>query len=147
VACVIPFSDERDAVELANDTIYGLSGSIWTRDGGKMGDHVATVICSRAPCRSSSTPRCASTPFGFKQSGVGRELGPDASSTTPTSRTSSTRPRRSDARRLGEGMRDHRGRQWIGPRRRACSRRRRGSWAWTSIRARRAAGASGGRHR
>jgi betaine-aldehyde dehydrogenase len=78
VACVIPFSDEREAVEIANDTIYGLSGSIWTRDGGKA-LRVARAIETGVLSINSNTSVRVSTPFGgFKQSGVGRELGPDA---------------------------------------------------------------------
>jgi acyl-CoA reductase-like NAD-dependent aldehyde dehydrogenase len=78
VACVIPFSDEREAIELANDTIYGLSGSIWTRDGAKA-LRVARAIDSGVLSINSNSSVRVTTPFGgFKQSGVGRELGPDA---------------------------------------------------------------------
>jgi acyl-CoA reductase-like NAD-dependent aldehyde dehydrogenase len=78
VACVIPFSDEREAVEIANDTIYGLSGSIWTRDGAKA-LRVARGMETGVISVNSNTSVRVSTPFGgFKQSGVGRELGPDA---------------------------------------------------------------------
>ncbi len=78
VACVIPFSDEREAVEIANDTIYGLSGSIWTRDGAKA-LRVARALDTGVLSINSNTSVRVSTPFGgFKQSGVGRELGPDA---------------------------------------------------------------------
>jgi betaine-aldehyde dehydrogenase len=78
VACVIPFSSEREAVEIANDTIYGLSGSIWTRDGAKA-LRVARAIETGVLSINSNTSVRVSTPFGgFKQSGVGRELGPDA---------------------------------------------------------------------
>ena len=78
VACVIPFSDEREAVEIANDTIYGLSGSIWTRDGAKA-LRVARELETGVLSINSNTSVRVSTPFGgFKQSGVGRELGPDA---------------------------------------------------------------------
>jgi betaine-aldehyde dehydrogenase len=78
VACVIPFDDERHAVELANDTIYGLSGSIWTRDGAKA-LRVARAIEAGVLSVNSNTSVRVSTPFGgFKQSGVGRELGPHA---------------------------------------------------------------------
>jgi acyl-CoA reductase-like NAD-dependent aldehyde dehydrogenase len=78
VACVIPFGDEREAVEIANDTIYGLSGSIWTRDGAKA-LRVARAIEAGVLSINSNTSVRVSTPFGgFKQSGVGRELGPDA---------------------------------------------------------------------
>ena len=72
VACVIPFADEREAIELANDTIYGLSGSIWTRDGAKA-LRVARGIESGVLAINSNTSVRVSTPFGgFKQSGVGR---------------------------------------------------------------------------
>ncbi len=78
VACVIPFADEREAVEIANDTIYGLSGSIWTRDGAKA-LRVARGIEAGVLSINSNTSVRVATPFGgFKQSGVGRELGPDA---------------------------------------------------------------------
>ena len=78
VACVIPFSDEREAVEIANDTIYGLSGSIWTHDGAKA-LRVARAIETGVLSINSNCSVRVSTPFGgFKQSGVGRELGPDA---------------------------------------------------------------------
>jgi acyl-CoA reductase-like NAD-dependent aldehyde dehydrogenase len=78
VACVIPFSDEREAVEIANDTIYGLSGSIWTRDGAKA-LRVARALETGVLSINSNTSVRVATPFGgFKQSGVGRELGPDA---------------------------------------------------------------------
>jgi acyl-CoA reductase-like NAD-dependent aldehyde dehydrogenase len=78
VACVIPFSDEAEAVALANDTIYGLSGSVWTRDGAKA-LRVARAVESGVMSVNSNTSVRVSTPFGgFKQSGVGRELGPHA---------------------------------------------------------------------
>ena len=78
VACVIPFDDEAEAIRLANDTIYGLSGSIWTRDGGRA-LRVARAIDSGVLSINSHSSVRVSTPFGgFKQSGVGRELGPDA---------------------------------------------------------------------
>jgi acyl-CoA reductase-like NAD-dependent aldehyde dehydrogenase len=78
VACVIPFRDEAEAVRLANDTIYGLSGSIWTRDGAKA-LRVARGIETGVVSINSNTSVRVSTPFGgFKQSGVGRELGPNA---------------------------------------------------------------------
>jgi acyl-CoA reductase-like NAD-dependent aldehyde dehydrogenase len=78
VAVVIPFRDEEEAVRIANDTIYGLSGSIWTRDGAKA-LRVARAIDSGVLSINSNTSVRVSTPFGgFKQSGVGRELGPDA---------------------------------------------------------------------
>jgi betaine-aldehyde dehydrogenase len=78
VACVIPFSDESEAVRLANDTIYGLSGSVWTRDGAKA-LRVARALETGVISINSNTSVRVSTPFGgFKQSGVGRELGPHA---------------------------------------------------------------------
>jgi betaine-aldehyde dehydrogenase len=78
VAVVIPFRDEAEAVELANDTIYGLSGSVWTRDGAKA-LRVARAMETGVLSINSNTSVRVSTPFGgFKQSGYGRELGPHA---------------------------------------------------------------------
>jgi acyl-CoA reductase-like NAD-dependent aldehyde dehydrogenase len=78
VAAVIPFEDEADAVRLANDTPYGLSGSIWTRDGARALRVARAVETGVLSVNSNSSVR-VSTPFGgFKQSGFGRELGLDA---------------------------------------------------------------------
>lgn len=78
VACVIPFADEHEAVRLANDTIYGLSGSVWTRNGARA-LRVARAMETGVVSINSNTSVRVTTPFGgFKQSGVGRELGPDA---------------------------------------------------------------------
>jgi acyl-CoA reductase-like NAD-dependent aldehyde dehydrogenase len=78
VAAVIPFDDEAEAIRLANDTIYGLSGSIWTRDGARA-LRVARGIDTGTLSINSNTSVRVTTPFGgFKQSGVGRELGPHA---------------------------------------------------------------------
>jgi betaine-aldehyde dehydrogenase len=75
VAAVIPFEDEQEAVELANATPYGLSGSIWTRDGARA-LRVARGIDSGVLSINSNSSVRVSTPFGgFKQSGFGRELG------------------------------------------------------------------------
>jgi betaine-aldehyde dehydrogenase len=78
VACVIPFRDEAEAIRLANETIYGLSGSIWTGNGARA-LRVARAVDAGVLSINSNTSVRVSTPFGgFKQSGVGRELGPDA---------------------------------------------------------------------
>ncbi len=78
VACVIPFSGEAEAAAIANDTIYGLSGSVWTRDGAKALRMARALETGVISINSNSSVR-VTTPFGgFKQSGVGRELGPDA---------------------------------------------------------------------
>jgi acyl-CoA reductase-like NAD-dependent aldehyde dehydrogenase len=75
VAAVIPFEDEAEAVELANATPYGLSGSIWTRDGARA-LRVAHAIDSGVLSVNSNSSVRVATPFGgFKQSGFGRELG------------------------------------------------------------------------
>ena len=66
----VPFDDEAEAVALANDTIYGLSGSIWTRDGAKA-LRVARAVEAGMLSINSNTSVRVSTPFGgFKQSGV-----------------------------------------------------------------------------
>jgi betaine-aldehyde dehydrogenase len=78
IACVMPFDGEEDAIALANDTIYGLSGSVWTRDGARA-LRVARAIETGVISINSNTSVRVATPFGgFKQSGVGRELGPHA---------------------------------------------------------------------
>jgi acyl-CoA reductase-like NAD-dependent aldehyde dehydrogenase len=78
VVCVIPFDDEADAVAQANDTTYWLSGSVWTRDGAKA-LRVSRALETGVISINSNTSVRVSTPFGgFKQSGVGRELGPHA---------------------------------------------------------------------
>jgi betaine-aldehyde dehydrogenase len=78
IACVIPFRDEEEAVRLANDTIYGLSGSVWTRDGARA-LRVARAIDTGVVSINSNNSVRVTTPFGgFKQSGTGRELGPHA---------------------------------------------------------------------
>jgi betaine-aldehyde dehydrogenase len=78
VAAVIPFDSEEDAVRLANDTIYGLSGSVWTENGARA-LRVARAIETGVISINSNTSVRVATPFGgFKQSGVGRELGPHA---------------------------------------------------------------------
>ena len=78
VAAVIPFEDEAEAVAIANDTIYGLSGSVWSGDGARA-LRVARALDTGVISINSNSSVRVSTPFGgFKQSGVGRELGPDA---------------------------------------------------------------------
>jgi len=78
VVAVMPFDDEAHAVELANDTEFGLSGSIFTRDVGRA-LRVSRAVESGALSVNSHSSVRYWTPFGgFKQSGIGRELGPDA---------------------------------------------------------------------
>jgi acyl-CoA reductase-like NAD-dependent aldehyde dehydrogenase len=78
VAVVLPFEDEDEAVRLANATEYGLSGSIWTRDVGRALRVSRGVAAGNLSVNSHSSVRYW-TPFGgYKRSGLGRELGPDA---------------------------------------------------------------------
>ena len=78
VVSVVRFRDEAEALEIANDSPYGLSGSIWSRDIGKALRVARGVETGALSVNSNSSVRY-STPFGgFKQSGIGRELGPDA---------------------------------------------------------------------
>jgi betaine-aldehyde dehydrogenase len=78
VAAVIPFDGEEEAARLANDTVYGLSGSIWTRNGARALRMARAVESGALSVNSNSSVR-VTTPFGgFKQSGIGRELGPHA---------------------------------------------------------------------
>jgi acyl-CoA reductase-like NAD-dependent aldehyde dehydrogenase len=78
VVTVTPFTGEAQAIEIANDTPYGLSGSIWTRDVGRAIRVSRAVETGNLSVNSHSSVRYW-TPFGgFKQSGLGRELGPDA---------------------------------------------------------------------
>ncbi len=78
VVAVLPFEDEADAIALANAGDYGLSGSIWTRDLGRAFRVSRGIASGNLSVNSNSSVRY-STPFGgFKQSGLGRELGPDA---------------------------------------------------------------------
>ncbi|MGK5642655.1 aldehyde dehydrogenase family protein [Streptomyces sp. URMC 126] len=78
VAVVIPFEDEAEAVRIANATDYGLSGSLWTRDVSRALRVSRAVAAGNLSVNSHSSVRYW-TPFGgFKQSGLGRELGPDS---------------------------------------------------------------------
>jgi betaine-aldehyde dehydrogenase len=78
VALGIGFDTEEGAIGLANDTTYGLSGSIWSGDGGRA-LRVARALDAGVLSINSNTSVRVSTPFGgFKQSGYGRELGPHA---------------------------------------------------------------------
>jgi acyl-CoA reductase-like NAD-dependent aldehyde dehydrogenase len=78
VVAVVPFDDEAEAIRLANDTEYGLSGSIWTENLGRAFRVARAVEAGNLSVNSNASVRYW-TPFGgMKQSGLGRELGPDA---------------------------------------------------------------------
>jgi len=75
VVSVITFRDEADAVQIANDTPYGLSGSLWTRDGARQ-LRVARALRTGVLGVNSNSSVFPQTPFGgYKQSGIGKELG------------------------------------------------------------------------
>ncbi|HTW20812.1 MAG TPA: aldehyde dehydrogenase family protein [Mycobacteriales bacterium] len=78
VVAVVPFDDEADAIRIANDSEFGLSGSIWTNDVGKAIRVSRGIESGNLSVNSHSSVRYW-TPFGgYKSSGLGRELGPDA---------------------------------------------------------------------
>ena len=75
VACLIPFEDEADAIAMANDSPYGLSGSIWTQNLGRA-IRVAKALRTGVVSVNSSHSVHTEAPFGgYKQSGMGREMG------------------------------------------------------------------------
>jgi acyl-CoA reductase-like NAD-dependent aldehyde dehydrogenase len=80
VVCVLPFDDERDAAELANATVYGLSGSIWTRSQQRALRMARQVQSGTLSINSNSSVRHPMPFGGFKQSGIGRDLGDEAMS-------------------------------------------------------------------
>jgi acyl-CoA reductase-like NAD-dependent aldehyde dehydrogenase len=78
VVSVVGFEDEAEAIAIANGTTYGLSGSIWTRDVGRAFRVARGVEAGNLSVNSNSSVRYSAPFGGFKQSGLGRELGPDA---------------------------------------------------------------------
>ena len=112
VACVIPFADEEEAVRLANDTIYGLSGSIWTRDGARA-LRVARAIETGVLSINSNTSVRVGDPVRRLQAVGLRARARARTRSTPTPRSSRSSTRRSTDGRpaRGQGVRDHRRRR------------------------------------
>lgn len=78
IACVLPFDGEDEAISIANDTIYGLSGSVWTENGARALRVARALDAGTLSVNSNWSVRIATPYGGFKQSGIGRALGPDA---------------------------------------------------------------------
>ncbi len=78
VVAILPFTDEADAVAVANATPYGLSGSIWTKDSARGLRMARAVQSGTLSVNSNSSVRYAMPFGGFKQSGIGRDLGHEA---------------------------------------------------------------------
>jgi aldehyde dehydrogenase (NAD+) len=77
VVCLIPYADDRDAVRIANDSLYGLAGGVWTADPAR-GLGVACGMRTGSVSINSNAPPFPLVPFGgMKESGIGRELGPE----------------------------------------------------------------------
>ena len=92
VAAVIPFDDEAEAVRLANDTIYGLSGSIWTRDGAAALRVARAIETGDVSINSNTSVRVLDAVRRLQAVGLGRELGPHALDALHRVRRTSTWP-------------------------------------------------------